>query len=335
MESLRIRLSSSKNKIIISFPRIFVVVRSISLYFFEPMSKHEKVSRYLTDDATVRIAAVVNTELIQTMQSILKTYPLATVALGRSLTGCVLMASHLKEGHSVGAYFRGEGPLGTFFAEASHEGAARAYSANPHCRMPAKDGKLDIQGAVGKGILEIVRGTPIGGPPHKGLVQIQTGEVGDDFAYYLQQSHQIPSVVALGTVTRPDGSVEASGGVLIELLPGAPQNVALDIENRVKKVASLSALLKAGVTSEDLIKAFLQDLPMSQMEHDYHLRYECKCSQDRVERALLLLGTEELEVMLQDQKDLEIQCDFCGRHYTVTSEELQKVHQKSYRSSMN
>src|SRR5690606_18834687 len=201
-------------------------------------------------DGSFRVSSVVATRVVDQMRSILNTYPIATVALGRSVIGCLLMSAHQKEGHSVGLYFRGSGPLGVIFAEATYEGACRAYTANPQLELPLQNGMLDISGAIGHGLLEVVRGAAYTNQLHSGTVIIKTGEIAEDIAYYLQQSQQIPAVVAAGVEIDQYGLVRGAGGLLVELFPNAKENVITKIEESVRSAKSLSQLVTAGGTAE-------------------------------------------------------------------------------------
>jgi molecular chaperone Hsp33 len=257
------------------------------------------------------------------------------MALGRSMIGCVLMASHLKEGHTVGAYFRGNGPLGTLYAEASFEGAARAYTSFPYADLPLVNGKLDLRLGIGSGVLEVVRGSPFQKQLHTGSVQIVTGEVGDDFAHYLRQSHQIPSVVALAVNLDRAGEVTAAGGVLIELMPGHRDEDIELLEENLQAAKPLSEMLSEGWTAKQFSAAYLAGFVMSDMTHAFPLRYECKCSDERVRRSLILLGHAEIDRLIEEGQGVEVRCDFCGRKYTVTLESLQEMRRESYKKSLN
>jgi molecular chaperone Hsp33 len=271
------------------------------------------------------------------MRGILNTYDIATVMLGRSMIGALLMAAHLKKGESVGVYFRGNGPMKLVFAEGDHSGGARAYTPEPQVQLPLKNKKLDLSAAIGIGLMEVVRGTAYSHKTHKGAVEIRTGQVGDDIAYYLYQSHQIPSVVALSVELQGDGRVKTAGGVLIELMPGASDNVIQKIETNMKQAKSLNELISQGATPEQLMQQYLKDFKMLKIDHHASIRYECRCSLDRVKKTLLLLGHDELNEMVETatNKTHEVSCDFCGKKYSIGMEELKKLRDKSYRNSLN
>lgn len=295
----------------------------------------EKVIRFLSEDAFVRASAVKATQLIEEMRITLGTYPVVSVAAGRAMVGAVLMASHLKDGQSVGLYFRGSGPIGSLFAESSYEGRSRASVANPKLDLPLVDGKLDVSGAIGHGLLEVVRGIPHAKQLYSGTVIIKTGEIGDDIAFYLQQSHQIPSVVALGVQTDESGVIKCAGGVLIEVMPGAPETAITLIEEKVKKVDSISKMILSGATEEQMVNAFLSDFKMVKIAHNHDLKYECRCSMERVQRSLLLIGLEELDNMIADNEPIQVTCEFCNRIYTLDVEQLKSIRQQSFKNSLN
>ena len=289
----------------------------------------------IDENGVMRASALVGTHVVREMRQILDTAPLATMALGRSLVGCALMASHLKEGHTVGAYFRGNGPLGTLYTEASFEGAVRAYTSFPHAELPLVNGKLDLRTGIGLGVLEVVRGSPFQKQLHTGSVEIVTGEVGDDFAHYLSQSHQIPSVVALALNLDRSGEVVAAGGVLIELMPGHSDDDISRLEKNLKDARPLSEMLSQGRDVREIAASYLAGFKMSEMTHNFPVKYECKCSDERVRRSLILLGHAEIDRLIQDGQQTEVRCDFCGRKYVVSLEALREIRQESYRKSLN
>lgn len=293
------------------------------------------VLKMIEENGVMRASAVKATHVVRELRQILDAAPLATMALGRSTIGCILMASHQKEGHTVGAYFRGNGPLGTLYTEASYEGAVRAYTAYPHAELPLANGKLDLRLGIGSGVLEVVRGSPFQKQLHTGSVQIVTGEIGDDFAHYLRQSHQIPSVVALAVNLDRSGQVLSAGGVLIELMPGHTDEDIARLEKNLQQAKPLSEMLAQGWTARQFADAYLTGFKMSEMTHNFPLRYECKCSDERVRRSLILLGHAEIDRLIDEGQGLEVRCDFCGRKYVVKLETLQEMRKESYKKSLN
>jgi molecular chaperone Hsp33 len=305
---------------------------------------NDRIEKFLQIDGLIRASAIIATDVVEEMRTTLHSYELATITLGRSMVGTLLMASHLKKGDNVGIYFRGNGPLGVIFAEGDHSGATRAYTANPKAELPLRDGKPDIGAGIGIGIMEVVRGSSNTEALNTGAVEIKTGEVGDDIAFYLFQSHQIPSVVALSVELNPDGSVKAAGGVLIELMPekkseGVSEEIIKKIEARLaehKKNKSLGEMIASGATPTDLVNQFLSDFKIVQIAHQAEIKYHCRCSLERAKRALLLLGYQELDELLNDnQLAHEINCDFCGRKYTLTMDEKQILRDQAFKNSLN
>lgn len=300
------------------------------------MADKEKIYRFIDERGEVRASFVKGTSAVDEMRKILDAGPLATVVLGRAMIGSVLMASHLKQGDSVGMYFKGNGALGKFYAEGNYEGGVRAFSHNPKIDLPLKNNKLDIRGAVGHGLLEIVRTSHFTDRIHRGLVDIQTGEVGDDIAFYLFQSHQIPSVVALTVDLDPKGYVKNAGGILIEILPGAPEDTISKIEKKIAGAKHLSELMAANLSAQETLSEYLGEFKLVELEHNSFIQYQCRCSTDRAKRALVLLGHQEIESMIQETAEsLMLSCDFCGKKYYISLEELEKLKSFAYKNTLN
>lgn len=283
------------------------------------------VHRFYSDDLFIRAAAVLSTPVVREMSSVQQMGPLATLATGRAVTGALLMSSVLRDGQVVGLHFKGDGALGSVFAEASYEGEARGWCDHPGADIPLKNGHFDIAGGVGLGFLHVTRSQPFQQSPHVSSVQMVSGEIGDDLAYYLHQSLQIPSVIALGASTNIQGSLEISGGVLLELMPGAPESAIANLEKQVSLARPLSALLKAGADERAILENFTGLIAMTEIPHDYEIKFTCRCSVDRVERSLTLVGVDSLKDLLNDDKDTEVRCEFCGRGYLVTRARLQEM----------
>jgi molecular chaperone Hsp33 len=299
------------------------------------MAKSLRVHKFLNEELTVRAAGVIATPVIEEMRSIQHSYPVATVATGRAMVGAILMASQLKENQGLSLYFRGNGPLGTIFAEASYEGKARGYSGQPQLQLPLEGEQINVGAAIGIGLLTVTHFLPAQGAPHRGTVIIRTGEIGDDIAFYLQQSFQIPSVVALGVHVDRYGRVEAAGGVLIELMPGATEQTIAELERRVRGAPSISKRILEGASTEDLVRDYLGDAKLLPLEHDHSVQYQCRCSAERAKRSIALLGLGEVESMIAEKKPLEVVCEFCGRKYVIAEVELSEMRRELYKHSLN
>lgn len=294
-----------------------------------------RIHKYLTKDLTVRAAAVVATQVVEEMRSIQMSYPVPTVAVGRTMIASMLMASHLKNGQELSIYIQGSGPLSSVFAQASFEGKVRGVSSHPHLEVPVTGEKIVVAKSIGIGLMTVTHHLPMTGTPHRGTVELATSEIGDDVAYYLQQSHQIPSVVALGVHLDEFGQCTAAGGVLIELMPGHSEETAAKIEARVKQAKPVSSRILEGATAEDLLRDFLADFELVEMEHDYPIEYKCRCSRERVMRSVGLLGVKELDEIIEKGEDTEVSCEFCGRKYVLKTEDIREVRQEVYRESLN
>lgn len=281
--------------------------------------------KFIAKDLSFRVASVDATAVVREMQGLQNTYPIATMAVGRSMVAALLMAAHQKEKHEVSLYFRGDGPLQLVFAEANHEGEVRGFTPVPQLTMPLVANRVDVGQALGRGFLTVVRTLPGQRQPHRGTVEIRTGEIGDDVAYYLQQSHQVPSVVAVGVKVNPYGYVVSAGGVLIELMPGASEEIITRLEANVAQAGSISEHLEQGMTATDLAHLYAQGMELNPIPYPYQVRYHCRCTLERVQRSLQLLGIDELQQMIDKTENADVRCEFCGRLYIVKPQELREL----------
>lgn len=285
----------------------------------------QKVHRFYSDNLFLRATSVVSTDPVREMCSLQKAGPLASMAMGRAMTGALLMAAQLRDNQVVGLHFRGSGPLGSVYVEASYEGECRGWCDEPSASVPLKDGRIDVAAGLGVGLLNVIRSQPFEKAPHIGTVEMVSSEIGDDIAYYLQQSHQIPSVVALGVILGETGAVEVSGGVLIELMPGADEKTISRLEKTVSEARPLTSLLKEQRTPLELLKNYSGSIVMNQAEHPFGIKYSCRCTSDRVERSITMLGRDEVSNMVAEGKDAHVRCEFCGRHYTLSLVKLKEI----------
>lgn len=285
----------------------------------------EQVYRFYSEDLYVRAAAVISTPVVRDLAKRQKMGPLATMATGRAITGSLLMASVLRDRQVIGLHFKGDGALGSVYAEASYEGEARGWCDQPLAELPLREGHLDVAGGVGRGFLHVTRSQPFEKSPHVSSVELVSGEIGDDLAYYLHQSLQIPSVIALGAILDAQKTVQASGGVVIELMPGAPESTVSNLEKAVAAARPLSHLLKEGCTAEQILRNLVGPMKMTMIAHEHPISYRCRCSMDRVERSLTLVGKEELKSLVSDGKDIDVRCEFCGQGYNVTLQRLKQL----------
>ena len=283
-----------------------------------------EVKKFLSSEQGIRASFVVATGVVQEMQSIQNTFPIASLAVGRAMVAAALMGSLQKKGQMVSLHFKGDGPLGLFLGEGSFDGEVRGYTQNPKLELEFSDKKLHLGPAIGQGLLTVVR-TVSGQAPQRGSVEIQTGEVGDDVAYFLHQSDQIESIVNVGVKVNAYGKVEAAGGVLVEKLPNASSQVADLLLQNLQKVSSVSELIASGQGCEDLKQKFLKGINVIEVDHPYQLNYTCRCSKNRFEAALELFEIKDLEEMAQIEKGVEAKCEFCGRSYNLSHEAISSV----------
>lgn len=296
----------------------------------------QKVYRFVTDDLTVRVAAVDATAAVVEMQNVLRSAPLATIGVGRAMVGAILMASQLKDGQEVGILLKGNGPLGSLYGQASYEGHVRGYCPNPGYFPPTAEDALNLRKAIGFGHLTVSRQQPFQRQPFFGTVEMASGEVGDDIAHYLHQSHQIRSLVSLGVLLDENGKVKSAGGVLLEVMPGVEESVVERIqENADQHQTSISHEIFQGRSAQELVAPYLKGISYQEIPHDFHVEYFCPCTQDRVKRALGTLGTADLDEMIHQQEATEITCQMCGRRYSISVEELQELRDLLHRNSMH
>ncbi len=296
----------------------------------------QRVHRYVTDDFAVRIAAVDATSVVREMQSLQAAKPIPSLAIGRTMVGALLMAAQQKQGHQVGLYVRCSGTLKAIYAEAHFEGQVRGYSPMVHWEPENYDKGFTLKEGVGHGLLTVARHQPFQKQPFQGTVNLITGEIGEDIAHYLSQSHQIQSLVSLGVYLDAYGQVRAAGGVMIEVMPGADEATVERIhKNAEQNQVAVSQMLFDGAETVDLVKPYLQGISFVELEHNYPLSYSCPCTKDRVVRALEALGLPDLEDMITKKEKAEVTCEVCGRPYVVEVEELIALKNELYKKSLN
>lgn len=279
--------------------------------------------RAVSADGYVKAAAVSTRALTERARQIHKTLPVATAALGRALSAASMMGNAMKEdAASVTLQFKGGGPLGTVLAVSDHEGNVRGYVDNPAVDMPLRaDGKLDVGGAVGHdGTLTIIRDLRMK-EPYTGSVGLLSGEIAEDIAAYFAESEQIPTVCALGVLLERDQSVLAAGGMLIQLLPGAPEDIISRVERGVLSLGAVTAVLRDNPDPAALLQKALPEFRLEILER-VPVEYRCDCSRRRMEAALIALGRPELRKLLQEQGHAELSCRFCGNVQTFTSADI-------------
>ncbi|MEC9282637.1 MAG: Hsp33 family molecular chaperone HslO [Bdellovibrionota bacterium] len=296
---------------------------------------HDIVKKYLSKSGTVRVSCVIAQQLIAELQNVHPNMsPVASVAMGRATLSACLLASQAKNG-KTGLHFQGNGPIGELFVEASFEGSVRGYIANPQFDLALKDGKIDVSSAIGVGLLNVVRTLPYQKQPFNGTVIIKTGEIGSDIAWYLQQSHQIPSVVALGEHINEYGLLTAAGGLIIELMPGHTEQEIKTLEENVKNAKDLSKILVEGGGEKEILEAFLKGIELMEIEHEHELTYSCTCTQEKVERSILFLSENDIQELLVRENGAEVTCEFCSKQYSVDKTRLNELLEEVRKNAMH
>ncbi len=278
-------------------------------------------------DLHIRAFAVRSTNLVQKACEIHQTSPVCTAALGRLLSAGVMMGSMMKGENDVETLqIRSDGPIKGITVTSDSAGNVKGFINNPQVDIPLKDveaGKLDVGGAVGRGVLSVIMDLGLK-EPYTGQCALQTGEIGDDLAYYFTASQQTPSAVGLGVMIDTDCSVKEAGGFIIQLMPDCPDEAITKLENRLAKVKSITHLMEQGMTPEEMLEALLSDQNL-EITDKMPVQFRCDCSRDRVMRSLAAISTSDIQEMIEENEPVEMQCYFCRTKYTFTPDELKKI----------
>ena len=284
----------------------------------------------MTSDGYVKAVAVTGRDVVERARQIHTLLPMATAALGRALMGTSMLGDMLKtEKGSVTMQIKGGGPLGTILAVSDYEGNVRGYVQNPNVDIIEKyEGKLDVGAAVGgehveNGTLTIIKDIGMK-EPYVGAIGLWSGEIADDLAMYFVESEQIPTVCALGVLLAKDQSVTSAGGYIIQLLPGATEEIIEKIERGVQRVGAVSAALESGMDAEAVLRAVLSEFEVEVLEKR-PIEYRCYCDRERVTRALISMGRGEMEALIEEQGEAELTCQFCDAVYHYSKEELEAI----------
>lgn len=272
---------------------------------------------------TVRIIAARTTNLVSEAQSRHGCSPTVTAALGRLLTGAALIGVGLSGRERVTLQINGRGPVRYLVADAMPGGRVRGFPGRPRAEVPLNPrGKFDVGGVIGRGSLHVTRIYDTG-LPYTSAVPLQSGEVGDDLAYFFARSEQVPSVVAVGVLANP-GGVLAAGGILAQLLPGAAPTTIEALERSVSRLPQITSLVRGGKTPEQMIDQLAEGL-QPQASHIQPLSFSCACDRSRVIKALVALGLDQLREMSNSDEETEATCDFCGQRYFFSPDEIREV----------
>lgn len=286
----------------------------------------DEIVRAITGDGLVKAVAITGTQLVERARNIHTLLPVATAALGRALMATSMMGDMLKEQDGcVTLQIKGGGPLGTLLTVSDSQGNVRGYVQNPHVElMETEPGKLDVGNAVGvDGTLTVIKDIGLK-EPYIGSIGLFSGEIADDIAMYFVESEQIPTACALGVLVDTNQSVSAAAGYLIQLLPGAPEETVSRIEQGVRSLGPVSKALAQGMDAQALLQRVLSGFELEILQR-HPVEYRCYCSRDRVTRALISMGREEMAQLIQEQGQAELSCQFCDKLYHYTRSELEEI----------
>lgn len=281
-------------------------------------------------DGAIRVFSAVTTELSERARQIHNSMPVASAALGRTLTVAAMMGAQLKnETDSVTIQFSCDGPLGKLVAVTDSQSRVRGYVENPLAELPLnRKGKIDVGGGIGRGRLNIVRDLGLK-EPYVGQVPIVTGEIAEDITYYYAKSEQIPTATGLGVLVDTDYSIKAAGGFMIQLMPFATEDVAAKLEEQVRSLPSVTDMIVSGMTAEDILFKVCDGFDMM-MDNNFIIpKYECKCTKERMERALISIGKTELQKLIDETGEAELACQFCDAKYKFDKNALEDLLNKA------
>ena len=294
------------------------------------MSYHDYMVRATAGNAQIRAFAATTRDLAEYGRKAHTLSPIAAAALGRLMTGTVMMGQMLdNDSDMITVKMDGDGPMKGILATADNKGNVKGYAINPNVFMePNSTGHLNVGGAIGEGTLTVIRDMGLK-EPYIGQVPLYSGEVAEDLTYYFTKSEQTPSSVGLGVlVERENLSVIAAGGFIVQLLPFAEEETISHLEENLKKFSSVTDILKAGKTPEDMLRIILDGFDV-EFTDTMDLNFYCNCDKDRVERALMLIGKKDIQEMIDDGKEIEVCCHFCNKAYIFSVDELEKIKAKA------
>lgn len=273
-------------------------------------------------DGQIRAFAATTRETVETAKNAHNTSPVATAALGRLLTAGAMMGMDMKgERDLLTLRMEGDGPIGGLLVTADSAGNVKGYAFNPQVMLPPNaKGKLDVGGALGAGVLSVVKDIGLK-EPYIGQTVLVSGEIAEDLTYYYANSEQVPSSVALGVLMNKDNTVRQAGGFMIQLLPGASDEAIDRLEQRLTEISSITTLLDAGKSPEEILDGLLGDFGLTVLDK-LPVRFFCDCSKTRVEKAIISIGRKEIQEMIDEDKPIEVSCQFCNKKYAFTVDEL-------------
>lgn len=292
------------------------------------LSMKDYIVRATAANGQVRAFAAITRETVEEAKQHHGTSPVATAALGRLLTAGTMMGSMMKnETDMLTLQVRGDGPIGGITVTADSKGDVKGYVENPDVMLPPKNGKLDVGGAVGIGLLQVIKDMGLK-EPYSGQTILVSSEIAEDLTYYFANSEQVPSSVGLGVLMEKDNTVKTAGGFIIQMMPFAEDATISQIEENLKLVTSVTELLDKGYTPEQLLEELLGNVGL-EITDTMPTRFYCNCSKERVEQAVASVGKKDIQEMINDGKPIEVKCHFCNTAYHYSVEELKNILKRS------
>ena len=288
------------------------------------------IVRATAGDGQIRAFAAVTTNLVEEARKRHDTSPVATAALGRLLTAGAMMGSMMKnETDILTLQIKGSGPLGGITVTADAKARLKGYVDNPDVMLPPKNGKLDVGGAVGIGLLNVIKDMGLK-EPYSGQTVLQTGEIAEDLTYYFATSEQVPSSVGLGVLMNKENTVRCAGGFIVQVMPFVTEEVLGRLEENIQKISSVTTMLDNGHTPEEMLEKVLDGLDV-EITDTLPAAFYCNCSRERIEKAIISIGKKEIREMIDEGKEVEVKCHFCNTAYKFQPSELEEIYKQAKR----
>lgn len=289
---------------------------------------NDYIVRAAAANAQIRAFAAATTGLVEEARRRHGTSPVATAALGRLLTGGVMMGSMMKNPTDMlTLQIHCQGPVGGLTVTADAAGAVKGYVNHPDVMLPPKNGKLDVGGALGQGVLTVIKDMGLK-EPYSGQTILQTGEIAEDLTYYFAASEQVPSSVGLGVLMNYDNTVRCAGGFIVQVMPFIEEEVLVKLESNIQKIQSVTAMLDNGHTPEEMLSQVLDGMDV-EITDTLPASFSCNCSKERIEKAIVSIGKKDIQSMIDDGETIEVKCHFCNTAYHFTVDELKEILKKS------
>ena len=282
-------------------------------------------------EGQIRAFAATTRDMVENAKNAHNTSPVATAALGRLMTAAAMMGADLKgEKDLLTLRIEGSGPLGGLLVTANGHGDVKGYAFNPDVMLPPNaQGKLDVGGSLDLGVLSVIKDIGLK-EPYVGQTQLVTGEIAEDLTYYFATSEQVPSSVALGVLMNKENTVRQAGGFIIQLLPGASDEIIDKLEAKLSGISSITALLNAGKTPEEILTDILGEFGLEILSK-MPVQFRCDCDRSRVEKAIISIGKKEIQDMINEGREIEVNCQFCNKHYKFSVDELEDMLKRATR----